>query len=91
MTYIVKIPNGIICMSETSFECPKCHTKYSGERESERLHNAKRMLIYKRCTTCRSWIGITSDIQGDIRSWLKEDELVNSNRSAILKMKSFIK
>ena len=72
MSYIVKIPNGILTMCETDFCCPKCGKLHVESDYYKRL--SERMLIHKRCKKCKTWLGITTDITGDVQVWLKEDE-----------------
>jgi|WetSurMetagenome_2_1015567.scaffolds.fasta_scaffold54919_2 hypothetical protein len=74
MTYIVKVPNGILCMCETLFKCPKCTCPHDGEKYIERINKNKSGITYVKCKGCGAKIGLTFDIRGDVRVWLKEDE-----------------
>lgn len=67
--------NAIISMSESDFKCPKCECPHSEEDYYGRLYKSKSGLIYKSCKGCKTKLGITSDIRGDVRVWLKENEL----------------
>jgi len=66
--------SGILCMSETDFKCPKCGCPYHEEDYYSQLYKSKRGLIYKSCKGCKTKLGITTDIRGDVRVWLKEEE-----------------
>ena len=70
----ITVPNGIICISKTEFNCPSCGKLYTEKDYYSQLDKSKRGLIYKRCK-CGIRIGITSDIRGDIRAWDKGTEL----------------
>ena len=74
MGYSIKIPDGIISMVDVDFKCPKCECPHSEEDYYDRLYKSKHGLIYKRCKGCKTKLGITTDIRGDVCVWLKEDE-----------------
>jgi len=75
MAYSIIIPNGILSMVDLDFKCPKCECPHSESDYMQRLLNSKTGLIYKRCKGCKVKLGITTDIRGDVRVWLKEDEM----------------
>jgi hypothetical protein len=79
MTYLIKIPNGIISIVNTDFKCPKCECPHSEEDYYDRLYKSKHGLIYKQCKGCKTKLGITSDIRGDVGVWLKENEYKINN------------
>ena len=79
MTYLIKIPNGIISIVNTGFKCPKCECQHSEEDYYDRLNKSKNSLIYKQCKGCKTKLGITTDIRGDVRVWLKENEYKINN------------
>lgn len=62
---------GILCMSETDFKCPKCECVHTEDDYYARLDKSKHGLIYKRCKGCKTLLGITTDIRGDVRVWEK--------------------
>ena len=74
MTKCIKVPNGIITLCETDFKCPRCGYVYHEEDYYSQLDKSKRGLIYKHCKGCKTLIGITTDIRGDVRVWLKSEE-----------------
>lgn len=74
MGYCVRIPDGIISMAESDFQCPKCGHGYNEEDYYNRLVKSKRYYIYKTCKTCSTKMGISVDYRGDVQVWLKEDE-----------------
>jgi hypothetical protein len=74
MTYLIRIPNGIITMADADFNCPKCECEHTEDDYYARLNKSKRGLIYKQCKGCKTKLGITADMRGDVRVWLKEDE-----------------
>ena len=61
-------------MVDVDFKCPKCECPHSEEDYYDRLYKSKHGLIYKQCKGCKTKLGITTDIRGDVRVWLKEDE-----------------
>lgn len=77
MGYSIKIPNGILSMSYSDFNCPKCECPHTEDDYYNRLYKNKNSLIYKKCKGCKTKLGITIDIIGDVRVWLKEDERKN--------------
>jgi len=68
------IPNGILSICDTDFKCPKCECPHSESDYLDRLLNSKKSLIYKKCKGCKTKLGITSDMRGDVQVWLKEEE-----------------
>lgn len=74
MGKLIIIPNGILSICDTDFKCPKCECPHSESDYFDRLHNSKNGLIYKKCKGCKTQLGITSDIKGDVHVWLKEEE-----------------
>jgi len=65
---------GILTLCETDFNCPKCGYLYHEKDYYSQLYNSKRGLIYKQCKGCKTKLGITSDIKGDIHVWIKDEE-----------------
>ena len=61
-------------MCDVDFKCPKCECPHSEEDYYDRLYKSKHGLIYKQCKGCKTKLGITTDLRGDVRVWLKEDE-----------------
>ena len=81
MSYSVRIPNGILTMVDIDFKCPKCECPHTEDDYYNRMCKSKTGLIYKQCKACKTKLGITSDIKGDVVVWLKEDEkkIINNN------------
>lgn len=78
MSQSIRIPNGIITFVSVDFNCPKCDCPHSENDYYAQLYKSKRHFIYKQCKGCKTKLGITTDIRGDVRVWLKEDEIKNS-------------
>jgi len=74
MSYCRRIGGAIVTFVEVDFNCPKCNYGYTEKDYSEGLYNSKRGLIYKSCKGCKTKLGITTDMLGDVHVWLKEDE-----------------
>lgn len=74
MTKCIQIDNAIITLCETDFKCPRCGYVYHEEDYYSQLDKSKRGLIYKHCKGCKVLLGITTDIRGDVRAWLKSEE-----------------
>lgn len=70
----IRIPNGIISLVDTDFKCPKCECPHSENDYYNMLSKSKRGLIYKQCKGCKTKLGITIDMRGDVQVWLKEEE-----------------
>jgi len=66
---------GFLCLSETDFNCPVCGYKYTEDDYYKQLNKSEYGIIYKKCKGCKTKLGITTDIRGDIRVWLKSEEL----------------
>lgn len=79
----IRTPNGILTIVEVDFSCPNCEYLHSEKDYYNRLYNSKHGVIYKRCKGCKTKLGITTDIRGDVRVWLKENE--NKNNLIYLK------
>lgn len=67
--------NAIISMVDVDFNCPKCECPHTEEDYYSRLYKSKNGLIYKACKGCKTKLGITTDIRGDVRVWLRDDEI----------------
>ena len=65
---------GILCTPKTNFKCPKCDYSYTAADYYSRLEKSKTGLIYRHCKGCKVVLGITTDIRGDVRTWLKSEE-----------------
>jgi hypothetical protein len=74
MSYSIFVPNGILTMVETDFNCPNCQQEYSEDFYYKALFKNEKGLIYKKCRKCGSKMGITTDIRGDVKVWLKQNE-----------------
>lgn len=74
MGYSVRVPKGIVSMVDVDFQCPKCSCPHGEDDWYERYAKSKTGFIYKQCKGCKTKLGITTDIRGDVRVWLKEDE-----------------
>lgn len=64
----------IICMAKTDFTCPACDYQHIEADYYSKLDKSKTGLIRMRCKGCKEWLGITADMKGDIRVWMKSDE-----------------
>ena len=74
MSYSILIPNGILTMCETAFECPVCSCKHTSDDYEDRLMKSKKGLIYKQCKGCKRKLGITTNMMGDVVVWDKSTE-----------------
>lgn len=74
MSTTIKIPNGFITLVETEFNCPKCLCHHTEEDYYERLRKSKNYVAYQKCKECKTKLGVTTNITGDVVVWLKEDE-----------------
>lgn len=74
MSRTIKIPNGLLTICDADFKCPKCECPHIEEDYYDRLYKSDKGLIYKNCKGCKTKIGITTDMRGDVQVWLKEDE-----------------
>ncbi len=75
MGYTVVVGKAILSMCDVEFDCPKCTCAHVADDYIDRLQKSKYGLIYKKCKGCKTKLGITFDIRGDVRVWLKEEEL----------------
>lgn len=74
MSQTILIPSGIITIADVDFKCPKCECPHSEDDYYQRMIKSGYGLIYKKCKGCKTMLGITTDIKGDVVVWLKEDE-----------------
>lgn len=77
MARTIRIPSGFISIVDVDFKCPKCKCQHFEEDYYNRLHKSKNGLIYKSCKGCKTKLGITTDMRGDVHVWLKEYEKLN--------------
>ena len=64
----IHIPNGILHLNESNAVCPYCKRLMPFEDCEKALSNAfdkGRYTARKKCSKCKRFIGITSDIRGD--------------------------
>ena len=73
MSYAVIIPNGILTLSNNEFNCPKCNFTHDSEEYYDKI--CEKRLIYIKCKNCKTKLGLTSDIKGDIQVWEKSKEI----------------
>lgn len=83
MGYSIRVPNGILSMVDVDFICPACDCEHTEADYYNKLVKSKYGLIYKQCKSCKVKLGITTDIRGDIRVWLKSEE----RKQGVLKLK----
>lgn len=77
MSYSIRVPNGILTMVNVEFECPNCSCLHSEDDYYNQLNKSKCGIIYKGCKCCKTKIGITTNMIGDVCVWLKSDESKN--------------
>lgn len=70
----VAIPNGFLSLVDTDFKCPTCGYQYNIDDYYERLDKSKYFLIYFKCKGCKDKLGLTTDMRGDAKCWLKSEE-----------------
>ena len=68
----IKIQNGIICLVKTEFTCPVCGHLHTEKDYYNKLK--KKFVIYQGCKGCKTKLGITTDMKGDVQVWLKSKE-----------------
>lgn len=74
MGYAVRLPNGIVSMVEVDFQCPKCSCPHGEDFWYKTYIKSNKGFIYKQCKGCKTKLGITTCMTGDVKVWLKEDE-----------------
>jgi hypothetical protein len=62
----LRIPNGIIHISESVANCPHCTRHVCIDEVDEKLYKSKNGYIRHKCKGCKRFIGITSNYMGDI-------------------------
>lgn len=63
-----------LSIPKSKFNCPKCECLHSEEDYYEKLRNSKTFISYQNCKGCKTKLGISSDITGDVVVWLKSEE-----------------
>lgn len=66
--------NAIITLADVDFKCPKCECPHSEDDWWSKYEKAKDHFFYMKCKGCKTKIGVTTDIKGDVVVWLKEEE-----------------
>lgn len=74
MLNLITNPKAILSIIDLNFKCPQCECPHLKKDYYHILCKSKQGLIYKKCRGCENKLGITIDMQGDVRVWLKEDE-----------------
>ena len=62
----IHVPNGIVHIGESKADCPYCTRHIEFEEVEIQMNKSKDGYIRKKCKGCKRFIGITSDIRGDI-------------------------
>lgn len=75
MAKTIRIPNGFATIIDVDFKCPKCECYHDESDYSQKLYKSEKGLIYKNCKGCKTKLGITTDIRGDVRVWIKSEEI----------------
>ena len=63
-----------LSMCHTDFKCPKCTCHHDADDYQDKLQKSKKGYIYKKCKGCKTTLGITYNVIGDVVAWLKEEE-----------------
>jgi len=79
MGYAINGPGFHLSMAYDKFDCPKCKCEHSGDDYDDKLHKSKKGYVYIKCKGCKTQIGVTTDMFGDVQFWLKEDEYKDKN------------
>lgn len=74
MGYSIPIQNGIISMCYTDFKCPVCECVHGEDDYFKRMQKSKYGLIYRKCKGCKTMLGITTCMRGDVKVWIKSEE-----------------
>ena len=74
MSTTIQIPNGFLTLSDVDFKCPKCECPHEESDWYPQYEKSKNFTIYRSCKGCKTKLGITTNIKGDVVVWLKEDE-----------------
>jgi hypothetical protein len=64
----------IITFVEVDFNCPSCSHKHGEDFWYKQLDKSDKTYIYKKCLGCKTMLGITVDMTGDVKVWLKKEE-----------------
>ena len=72
-----------LSIPKTDFDCLGCGQTYNVDFYEKALEKSNKGFIYKRCKGCGQTIGISTDMTGDVVTWLKKhenksNELLNS-------------
>ena len=65
----IKVPNGIVHLSESKAYCPHCTRLAEIDELEEKYYKSNKGHIKHKCKGCKRFIGITVDIKGDFRSY----------------------
>lgn len=74
MPTTVIINNAIVTLCNTDLVCPACQYVHNEDFWYPTLYKSKSIVIYKKCKGCKKHLGITTDIRGDVVTWLKSEE-----------------
>lgn len=74
MAYFLNGSGFHIDLCETYFNCPKCTCPHTEADWCQKLDASRNGYIYISCKGCKTRLGITVDMMGDLQVWLKEDE-----------------
>lgn len=74
MAKTIRIPDGFITLVDVDFRCPSCNQEHNEDDYYKKLSESSNGHIYKKCKGCKETIGITTDMKGDVKVWLKSQE-----------------
>lgn len=80
MSQTIYMAGAIITLADVDFKCPKCEKEHNEDDWYPQYSRSKNGVIYRKCKGCKTKLGITTDIKGDVVVWLKEDEEKQKNQ-----------
>lgn len=76
MSETIPIKGGFLRLVETDFNCPSCGEIHHEEDYYKALCKNKSGVTYRKCKGCKTALGISSNIMGDVVVWRKDEEII---------------
>lgn len=70
----IPIHNGILSICDIDFNCPACGYPHQESDYLASLTKSKYGLCYRKCKGCKTLLGVTFDMRGDVKVSLKSEE-----------------
>lgn len=74
MGSVILMAGALIDLCDVDFKCPRCEKPHTEKDWYPKFEKSKHGMIHMRCKGCKVWLGVSTDMKGDVVVWLKSEE-----------------